>query len=216
MEKLIHMPLADVVSNYPEMTTVLQSYQINLHEDQSVNLAQLFNGKKLPHAEFLRDVQAALIASVCAQYKSLDVAGLVSEIITRFHEVHRAQMAGLINDARYIEKKYAGHNSCPQGLSGLLIEFLDDLASHMDQEELFLFPALASAGSFNMFPQLAVAHHSHDRHLDMMAKLVTITNHLIAPNDASIQWQELYENLMEFILQLNMHIAIENQLLLTD
>ena len=125
-------------------------------------------------------------------------------------------MYGLISDARYIEKRYAQHDSCPLGLNALLIEFFGDLANHMEQEELFLFPALVTAGNFNMFSQLAVAHHSHDRHINMMTKLNLITNNLTPPIDASVQWQELYENLLEFIFQLNMHIAIEDQLLLSD
>jgi regulator of cell morphogenesis and NO signaling len=86
----------------------------------------------------------------------------------------------------------------------------------MDQEELFLFPTLEAAGNFNMFSQLALAHHSHDRHINMMAELKSITRNFTPPSDASVQWQELYENLLEFVLQLNMHIAVENQLLLND
>ena len=125
-------------------------------------------------------------------------------------------MTGLINEARYIEKKYVEYNGCPQGLTALLIDFFDDLTSHMDQEELFLFPDLTSNPNSKMFPQLAVAHHSHDRHINMMAKLIAITNNLTPPDDASIQWRELYENLLEFVLQLNMHIAIENHFLLND
>jgi regulator of cell morphogenesis and NO signaling len=67
-----------------------------------------------------------------------------------------------------------------------------------------------------MFSQLALAHHSHDRHINMMAKLNTITHHFNPPSNASVRWQALYESLLEFVLQLNMHIAIENQLLLND
>lgn len=216
MMKLINLPLAELIVSYPDVAHVLQFYRIDAREYLHTNLAQLLKSKNLPHAEFLERVQQALMASVCDQYKEMGAAKLTQDIIKRFHEPHRGQMAGLINEARYIEKKYAEHSSCPHGLNTLLIEFLDDLANHMEQEELLLFPALAAAGNFNIFPQLAVAHHSHDRHINMMVRLKSITHNFTPPDDASVQWQELYENLLEFVLQLNMHIAIENQFLLSD
>lgn len=216
MKKLIHFPLAELIAAYPDVTLVLQSHHIDVREHPHTNLAQLLKSKSLASADFLEGLQKTLIASVCAQYKAVDLNTLTHEIVKRFHEPHRAQMYGLINDARFIEKKYAEHNSCPQGLSALLISFFNDLDGHMDQEELFLFPAFASAGNFNMFSQLAVAHHSHDRHINMMTRLKSITHNFTPPTDASVQWQELYENLLEFVLQLNMHIAVENQFLLND
>jgi len=216
MMKLIHMPLAELITAYPEVAVVLQAHHIDLHENQHTNVAQLLHNKSLSRADFITELQNALITSACAQYKTENVSNLTHEIVKCFHEPHRAQMYGLISDARYIEKRYAQHDSCPLGLNALLIEFFGDLATHMEQEELFLFPTLTEAGSFNMFPQVAVAHHSHDRHINMMATLNAITNNLTPPINASVRWQELYENLLEFIFQLNMHIAIENQLLLSD
>lgn len=214
--KLINLPLTELIATYPDVAIVLQCYHIDEHEHLHTNLVQLLRSKSLPHAELLERVQQALVASVCHQYKGVDAAQLTHDIVKKFHEPHSAQMAGLINDARFIEKKYAEHNSCPHGLHALLVEFLDDLANHMEQEELMLFPALVAAGNVNLFSQLAVAHHSHDRHINMMASLKSITHGFTAPDDASVQWQEFYENLLEFVLQLNMHIAIENQFLLDD
>jgi regulator of cell morphogenesis and NO signaling len=210
------MPLPDIINTYPEIVDVLLANNIEIDEHQHTSLAQLLKSKCLSRTEFLNGVQQALIESVSAQYKKVDAPTLADEIVKRFHEPHRAQMADLIKAARYIEKKYLESDGCPHGLTTLLVDFLNDLASHMDQEELFLFPALTSQGNFNLFAQLAVTHHSHDRHINMMAKLKSITNNFTCPSDASVQWQELYENLMEFILQLNMHIAIENQFMSSD
>ncbi len=216
MNKLIHLPLADVVGLYPEVEVLLQTYHLDRADYQHTNLANLLRAKPLCETTFFSDLQAACSTAACVRFKTLDVKTLVENIVKTFHEGHRAQMAGLINDARFIEQKYAGQAECPEGIGRLLIDFLDDLAEHMDQEELLLFPSLIAAGSFNMFPQLAIAHHSHDRHLNMVEKLKQLTNNFSLPDDASIQWQEFYENLMEFILQLGMHISVENQLLLND
>jgi regulator of cell morphogenesis and NO signaling len=216
MTALIHVPLAELVETYPDLKAVFQVHHINVHEQKNVNLAQLMQDNNIPRADFLEALKRALIVSACDHYKAVDVNALTHDIIKRFHEPHRAQVHGLITDARYIEKKYAEHPHCPQGLSALLVSLFNDLDGHMDQEELFLFPALVSAGSFNMFPQIAVAHHSHDRHINMMDKLNMLTNNFTFPADASVQWQELYENLLEFMLQLTMHIAIENRFLLNN
>lgn len=216
MTKLIELPLVELIVAYPDVGVLLQSHHIDVREHHHTNLAKLLKSKVLVNTDFLGELQSALITSVCAKYKVVGVNDVIHEIIKCFHEPHRAQMYGLMNDAHYIEKKYAEHDLCPFGLHALLIEFFGDLTNHMEQEELFLFPALATASNFNMFSQLAVAHHSHDRHINMMARLKSITHNFTPPTDASIQWQALYENLQEFVLQLSMHIAIENQFLLDN
>lgn len=216
MTALIHVPLAELIVTYPDVNVVLQVHHINLDQQKNTNLTQLIQDNNIPRADFIEALKRALIASACDHYKAADVNTLTHDIIKQFHEPHRAQMYGLISDARHVEKIYAEHPHCPQGLIALLVALFNDLDGHMDQEELFLFPTLVSAGSFNMFPQIAVAHHSHDRHINMMDKLNVLTNNFTFPADASVQWQELYENLLEFMLQLSMHIAIENQFLLND
>jgi regulator of cell morphogenesis and NO signaling len=157
-----------------------------------------------------------LIAEFCDQCEALDTQALVELIVKRFHNPHDAQMSSLIDQARYIEKKYVDHDSCPVGLTKLLMEFFDDLAIHMRQEEMFFFPALIKAGNANLFSQLAVFHHSHDRHQNMMERLCSLTNNLAPPVNAPDRWRQLYEDLAEFAFQLQLHIAVENRFLLND
>ncbi|MFO1387724.1 hemerythrin domain-containing protein [Cellvibrio sp.] len=212
MMMLVSAPLADVVNAYPETSAVLTHF--NVVVGQTSSLATALNFSDVSRSDCLDQLRQALSDSACKSYRTASVGKLVDAIVKRFHEPHRAQMPGLINDARYIEKRFAQHPACPQGLTALLIAFFDDLIGHMDQEELFLFPALAAAESFTMFSQLAIAHHSHDRHLNFLNSLREKTNNFKAPNDASAAWHGLYERLLEFYLQLNIHIAIENHFLL--
>ena len=216
MKKLIYLPLIELVTHYPDIAAVLQKHHIDTQEYHHTTLSHVLQSTRFFRAELMTDVTNAIIASACAQYKTENVKQLTCEIVKNFHNPHRAQMYGLISDANDVEQKYAEHHRYPVGLHALLIDFFDDLSRHMEQEEQFLFPSLITAGEFHLFPQLLVASHSHDRHIKMMAKINSMTDYFAAPSDASIEWQELYENLLEFVLQLNMHIAIENQFLLDD
>lgn len=105
MVKLINLPLAELITIYPNVAVVLQSHHIDMREHSHTNIAQFLRLKSLARADFLEELQKTLITSVCAHYKkTTGVKDLTHEIVKRFHEPHRAQMHGLIGDARFIEK----------------------------------------------------------------------------------------------------------------
>ena len=65
MMKLIHIPLAELLTAYPDIATVLQTYHIALPEHQYTNVAHLLHNKNLPREDFLTELQKVFIASAC-------------------------------------------------------------------------------------------------------------------------------------------------------
>lgn len=213
---LINLPIADLIRCYAKVDKLLDSLALDKAAYSNLSLLQLLHMQAELPPDFLTQVERAIGDSILAKYRGAEVAELIPYIIKNFHLVHRAQAESLINDTRKLEKDYVFHSECPQGLSRLLLKLFDDLASHMDQEEAYLFPSLIQMGSVNLFPQLALAHHSHDRHLNMMLELKVLTNNFTAPAHTPCEWQQVYDRLVEFCIQLGIHIVIENQLMLSD
>jgi regulator of cell morphogenesis and NO signaling len=205
--------LSDMASLSPKIANVFQQHAISLVENGYLTLHQQIKKLGVLAHEFKRSLQSALAEDLCEKATAYSQAELVSCIIKKFHEPHRTQLAAILNNARFVEQQNASHAQYPVRLVSMLLAFSEDLCSHMDQEELFLFPSLLEGLEPKLFPQVSLAHHTHDRHLTMMADIEAATHHFTPPSDASFRWQELYEQLDEFFIQLNIHIKLENTLL---
>ena len=76
-----------------------------------------------------------------------DPVALIDHILSRYHEVHRAQLPELIRMAHRVESVHRANPDVPAGL-GELLEFMQaDLVSHMQKEEGILFPMLKAGGN---------------------------------------------------------------------
>lgn len=72
---------------------------------------------------------------------------MIDHILSRYHEVHRAQLPELIRMARRVEAVHRDHPAVPVGLAAFLENMKQELAEHMFKEEEVLFPMFeAQAG----------------------------------------------------------------------
>ena len=77
---------------------------------------------------------------------TLPPAALIDYILTRFHDRHRAELPELIALADKVERVHADAADVPHGLAAVLRRVAGELESHMQKEELVLFPAIRQGG----------------------------------------------------------------------
>jgi regulator of cell morphogenesis and NO signaling len=138
---------------------------------------------------------------------------LIEHILSRYHEVHRRQLATLRQLADKVEAVHAGHPQVPRGLGALLQDLQAELLQHMQKEEVILFPMLARGGSPFVGQPIAVMRAEHDEHATRIARLLTLTHDATPPADACGTWQQLYAEIRSFVADLQQHIALENEVL---
>ena len=101
----------------------------------------------------------------------------------------------------------------PTQLVPFLQGFSVDLENHLQKEEQVLFPLInAGRGPMATMP-VRVMMMEHDNHQVALSQLADLTNNLTLPENASNEWQQLYEILQQFRDDLLDHIDIENELL---
>lgn len=141
-------------------------------------------------------------------------AELVDHIEQHYHAGLRSQLPRLVQRARVIERENAQHADAPTGLADLLEQFASNLESHMAKEERMLFPILRTGsrgGPVDMpIRMMEREHDSHDSELEQIRQL---THDLVAPSDASADWQRLYADLATLEAELHQHIYLENNVL---
>jgi regulator of cell morphogenesis and NO signaling len=140
-------------------------------------------------------------------------AELTIFIEKNYHARHREDLPRLAALAAKVEQVHADAPDVPAGLSDLLRQMIGELEVHMKKEELILFPAIRRGGGPGISSPIAVMRGDHDDHGATVARLRQLTNNLTPPVNACGSWQMLYEDLANFIFELEAHIRLENDVL---
>ncbi|MDR2012541.1 MAG: iron-sulfur cluster repair protein YtfE [Rhodanobacter sp.] len=138
---------------------------------------------------------------------------LIAHILERFHAVHREQLPELIRLARRVEQVHAEREGCPHGLADRLCEMQQELESHLQKEEMILFPMIERGAGAMAGGPINVMRMEHDQHGQALQELARLTNDITLPHEACTTWRALYLGLRTFREDLLEHIQLENNIL---
>jgi regulator of cell morphogenesis and NO signaling len=138
---------------------------------------------------------------------------LIEHILSRYHARHREQLPELIRLARRVELVHGDRPECPLGLADHLETMQQELESHMQKEEMVLFPLYQGGMAHPAMPPVQVMRMEHDHHGEELAKLEALTNGITLPRGACNTWRALYLGLRTLKEDLMAHIHLENNVL---
>lgn len=142
-----------------------------------------------------------------------DPAALIDHILTRYHEVHRKQLPELVRMARRVEAVHGEHPLVPNGLAQLLETMENELISHMQKEEIVLFPMLKAGGNAFLYQPIGMMRAEHIDHGALLDAVLTLTRGATPPEGACNTWRALYAGIAQFNDDLINHIHLENNVL---
>lgn len=138
---------------------------------------------------------------------------LIDHILERYHEVHRVQLPELIRMARRVEAVHRDHPLVPAGLADTLEAMHEELLSHMQKEEVVLFPMLKAGGNPFVGQPIGMMRAEHVDHGASLDKLNALTNDATPPQGACNTWRALYAGIAQLGEDLINHIHLENNVL---
>ena len=203
--------LGQIAVQLPGATAVLRRLKLDFCCGGQVSLRQAAADKGL-------DVDAVL-AELAGLQRSGDLPGatepaaLIDHILSRYHDVHRAQLPELIRMAHRVEAVHRDHPGVPAGLGHFLETMNADLLAHMQKEETILFPMLKSGGNPFVVHPIGVMRTEHVDHGLALDKLAALTHEATPPVDACNTWRALYAGIAQLHDDLINHIHLENNVL---
>ncbi|MEZ5794936.1 hemerythrin domain-containing protein [Albidovulum sp.] len=144
---------------------------------------------------------------------SQETGALIDHILTRYHEVHRTELAALCPLAEKVETVHADDALAPRGLAGALGTLWREMEEHMAKEERILFPAMRGGGMPGIEHPIAVMRADHDDHAANIALIRRLTADLTPPEHACGSWRSLYAGAAKLLDDLAAHVALENDIL---
>lgn len=142
-----------------------------------------------------------------------ETAALIDHILTRYHEMHRSDLASLVPLAERVERVHEGDPDAPHGLARALATLSQEMEDHMAKEEMILFPAMRAGGGPGIEHPIAAMRADHDDHAQIIALIRRLTHDLTPPDHACGSWRSLYGGTGALLEDLAAHIALENDVL---
>lgn len=203
--------LGAIAVQLPGATAIFRQLKLDFCCHGDVSLRQAAADKGLDLTALLTELAALKRSS--ALPSSLTPAALIDHIVSRFHDVHRAQLPELVRMARRVELVHRDSPDVPAGLADVLETLQNDMLEHMGNEENVLFPVLKSGVKGNYGQPLSQLRAEHTQHGELLERINTLTHDATPPEGACNTWRALYNGIQQFTDDLMNHIHMENNLL---
>jgi regulator of cell morphogenesis and NO signaling len=203
------MPIGEIAVQFPGATAIFRKHKLDYCCGGAISLVGAVQRRGIA----LADVERQLTQLIPQQTDLPDDSeGIIDLIVSRYHDTHRRELPELIQLARRVERVHAEHPDAPTGLSDFLAQMEADLGSHMEKEELILFPMIR-AGHPMVSAPIAAMQAEHLDHRQTLEELAALTHDMQPPQGACGSWRALYSGLRKLSNDLIDHIHIENNIL---
>jgi regulator of cell morphogenesis and NO signaling len=203
--------IGQIAVQLPGATAVFRRLKLDFCCGGQISLKQATADKGLDANLVLAELGA--LQRTDAPVAISEPATLIDHILSRYHEVHRAQLPELIRMARRVEAVHREHPAVPTGLAEMLETMEQELLSHMQKEELILFPMLKAGGNPFVTEPIGMMRMEHIDHGAALDALCDRTNDITPPDGACNTWRALYAGIAQLKDDLINHIHLENNVL---
>lgn len=205
------MPIGQIAVDLPGATAVFRRLKIDFCCGGQISLSKAVAEKGLALPAVIDELAALNLPDNTPSFDSPNA--MIDHIIQRYHDTHRAQLPELIRMAQRVEAVHKNKAEVPAGLGAALEAMHNELLSHMQKEELVLFPSLKAGGNPYIAQPIAMMRHEHTDHGAALEHIAELTHDMTPPAEACNTWRALYAGLNQLRDDLISHIHLENNIL---
>lgn len=214
--------LGQLVISHPSATAIFEKYELDYCCGGNKTLEEACREKGLDRDRVLAEIQVAPKTGALENFhpELWDSSFLVDYIVQNHHQFLRGAMPEL---EALLNKVCARHGADYAKLLEIRDCFADlseELTSHMNKEEIVLFPAIkglesAQAGTHtvSLRAPIQVMEHEHESAGNLVRKIKTLSDNYSPPDFACPTLRLTFQRLQEFEADLVQHIHLENNIL---
>jgi regulator of cell morphogenesis and NO signaling len=213
--------IAEIASSVPSSVRVFQRHGIDFCCGGKRPIGLVCEEQGLSFNEIVQVIQAsnAQPSSDARDWSQASLTELVRHILVTYHEPLRDELPRLETMAAKVARVHGENAPYMVRVNAIVAELADELRSHMQKEEIVLFPAveaieqLAAQPSMPLSAPIAVMEDEHEHAGALLAELRKITGGYVMPEWGCGTFQALYHGLAELEAAMHVHIHLENNLL---
>lgn len=227
MKNITEQTLASIVSGNHQAVPVFEKYHLDFCCKGKRTLAEACSEKGLAvntvAEELLKRMQAEQASTF--PFNSMNAEQLISYILIKHHFYVKQAMPSILSHLERVAQKHGDRFPYMVEVFGLFKEVGEEMTSHMQKEEMILFPrikeieSLSSIGQRRSFNEgyisgpIHVMEMEHDHAGELLYKIRQLTNSYTPPADACTTFRVSLAELKEFEEDLHNHVHLENNLL---
>jgi regulator of cell morphogenesis and NO signaling len=214
-----HTTIAEIASSVPSSVRVFQRHGVDFccGGKRPIGLVCQEQGLSLP--ELTREIEASTEQPAeNRDWTEESLGALIEHILSAYHAPLRDELPRLEAMAAKVSTVHGGSAPYLARVNAIVGELGQELRSHMQKEEVILFPAVEAVERGGMVPMplsapIGVMEDEHDHAGALLAELREMTGGYEVPDWGCGTFRALYHGLSELEAAMHVHIHLENNLL---
>ena len=224
MENITTQTLASIVSNSSSSVPVLEKYSLDFCCNGKRTLEEACIAKGLPVNEIAAELELQMQPRTLNQlpFEEMSAEQMISYILIHHHFYVKQSMPQIIFHVEKVANKHGERFPYMVEVLQLFREIEEEMTSHMQKEEVILFPRIKQLESLFLEGQLneaarnsvvgpiSVMMAEHDHAGSILYQIRELTNNYTAPEGACTTFKVSLTELKEFEEDLHKHVHLEN------
>lgn len=217
---LLERTVGELVAERPGRSRVFQSFQIDFCCQGARTLREACEGKNVPIASVVEQLEAELADKTAPAYNPADLPlhDLVHYIVETHHNFLRSELPRLHILSEKVVRVHGPGTPSLVEIFNIFVSVEDELTSHLAKEEQILFPAVVALSKGEAAPRqfdgpIAQMIHEHEAVGVALERLRELSNGFVPPEKACNTYRALFAGLKDLEEDLHRHIHLENAVL---
>lgn len=224
MENISTQTLASIVTNSSSSVPVFEKYSLDFCCNGKRTLEEACNAKGLSVSEIAAELELQMQPRTANQlpFEEMSAEQMISYIVIHHHFYVRQSMPQIIFHVEKVANKHGERFPYMIEVLQLFREIQEEMTSHMQKEEVILFPRIKQLETIFLEGQLNTAARDsiagpisvmmaeHDHAGSLLYQIRELTNNYTAPEGACTTFKVSLTELKEFEEDLHKHVHLEN------
>ncbi len=228
MSELMTKSLAQIVNSNHRAASVFEKYQLDFCCKGKRTLAQACQENDVKAEEIvaaLEQIHAGNSCTVPVNYDRFTLTQLSDYIVHTHHSYVKKEMPSIFMYLQKVSSKHGDRHPEMFKVFELFSAVKEEMESHMEKEELVLFPRIKETEkqiesgkeivvnrSYLLAP-INIMEQEHEHAGSMLAEIRQLTNNYTTPPDACTTYKLSFAALEAFERDLHQHVHLENNIL---
>lgn len=224
MENISTQTLASIVTKSSSSVPVFEKYSLDFCCNGKRTLEEACIAKGLSVTDIATELEEQMRPRTANQlpFEEMSAEQMISYILIHHHFYVRQSMPQIIFHVEKVANKHGERFPYMVEVLQLFREIQDEMTSHMQKEEVILFPRIKQLESLFLEGQLneaarnsisgpiSVMMAEHDHAGNLLYQIRELTNNYTAPDGACTTFKVSLAELKEFEEDLHKHVHLEN------
>ena len=213
--------IAEIAAALPASIRVFQRHGIDFCCGGKTPLGDACRNHGLNFTDIVAGIESSVTAEASDQreWSREPLGSLIGHIVATYHQPLRAELPRLQAMARKVAGVHGDKAPPLIRVADIIEELAAELTTHMQKEEVVLFPTIDALEARALQPAMPLAapitmmQHEHDDAGALLAELRTLTDGYEPPAWACAALRALYDGLEELEVAMHVHVHLENNIL---